>query len=70
MKRRCYRLTHRFWVSRALEADRLTGTFTVNDAPTADGRTEPLAIVFELDTAVLRESARGIRRFGNQAPGA
>lgn len=53
-----------------MEADRLTGTFTVNDAPTADGRTEPLAIVFELDTAVLRESARGIRRFGNQAPGA
>ncbi|MDQ0093409.1 hypothetical protein [Paeniglutamicibacter psychrophenolicus] len=66
----CYRLVHRFWVSRALDADLLTGTFTVNGAPTADGRTTPLAIGFELDTAVLRKSVAGIRRFGNHAPGA
>ncbi len=66
----CYRLVHRFWVSRALDADLLAGTFTVNGAPTAEGRTEPLAIGFELDTAVLRESVTGIRRFGNHATGA
>lgn len=69
VERRCYRLTHRFWLPRALDADMLTGTFTLSGAPTADGGTEPLAVGFELDTAVLRESAAGIRRFGNHAPG-
>ena len=67
-ERGCYRMTHRFWVSRALDADRLTGTFTLNGAPTADGRTGPLVIGFELDTAVLRDPAAGIRRFGSHAP--
>ena len=69
MERGCFRLTHRFWVSRALDADMLTGTFTVSGAPTADGRTEPLVVGFELDTAVLREATTGIRAFGNQTPG-
>lgn len=59
-----YRLSHRFWIHRALEANELRGIFTLVNAVTAGGDSEILDIDFVLDTVQLREAATGLRIFG------
>ncbi|MBV1778734.1 hypothetical protein KRR55_06360 [Paeniglutamicibacter sp. ABSL32-1] len=66
IERNCYRLVHRFWIDRALDAEALTGTVTVQDALAADGTMEPLAVALEIDCALLREATTRIRTPGSK----
>lgn len=60
-----YRLSHRFWIHRALEANELRGIFTLVNAVTASGDNKILDIDFTLDTTQLREATTGIRNFSS-----
>ncbi|ASN39552.1 hypothetical protein CGQ24_11345 [Arthrobacter sp. 7749] len=63
--RACYRLNHRFWIHRALEARELTGSVTVNNLPDADGNNKPLRVDFTLDISSLKDAVPRVRRLGN-----
>jgi hypothetical protein len=61
----CYRLNHRFWIHRALDARELTGSVTVNNVPDAEGNNKPLRVDFLLDISSLKDAVPRVRRLGN-----